>query len=454
MSVGSLGKLEARGATMGVETQKNEPRPPDVYAPPRPGVETAQVESGQEVWLGQWPLALRLSGDNGRRAVTARVEMREDAAALSPVGVAFTLQARGDGDVGGLEVVVDYADMAGLYGGGFASRLALFEVSGCEWRTEIVEGEEESYFACERWRQLEGEHDYAAQRLVARVDRVVGSRGRLPAEGERVFLPFMAASAGGQEGRFYVLATTSGGAEGNYAAEPLSRVKHYQVGLVSGSAQTSYTIPAPAAPAGPAPAPVLQYDSGGVDGMSQAKNNQPGSVGLGWSLDMGSVQRVFRKCNSTGDLCPNDSVYYLNLNGVRTRLLEDNGTWKLQSDPRWKIERLSHSNNNHPDTTNHYYWVVTTPDGVKYTFGAEFDAETGADLNSAWYTPIYSSQECSGYSYRVCNKVWKWNLDRIEDPNGNVTTISYEQEVNYYNARQCAGIFATRVCAGGTPAYH
>ncbi|NOX62177.1 MAG: hypothetical protein GXP42_09585 [Chloroflexi bacterium] len=430
-----------------------------MYPGPRPGVEEVNVEAGREVAVGQWPLALRLNPDEGVTQVTARVEMMgpDVGWALSPVGIVFSLQTRGsETDPVGLEATVNYEEMVGAYGGGFASRLALFEVSGCEWRSQVVEGEEESYFACRTWRQLPGEHDYAGRRLTVRLGERMNAPGYLPPEGERIFLPWMAAAASGPDERLYVLATTSGGEEGDYSAEPLALVKDYQVGLVSGTAQTSYSFPVPPPPAGPVPEPRLQYDSGGIDGMSQAKNNQPGSVGLGWSLDMGSVQRVFRKCNSSqapGDLCLNNSVYYLNLNGVRSLLVSDSGVWKLQSDPRWKIERLRHSNNNHPDSNNHFYWVVTTPDGTKYTFGAEFDVETGADLNSAWYVPTYSTQWCTNDPYRVCNKVWKWNLDRIEDPNGNVATISYEQELNYYLLRS-AGLFAAQICARGASAYH
>ncbi len=33
-----------------------------------------------------------------------------------------------------------------------------------------------------------------------------------------------------------------------------------------------------------------------------------------------------------------------------------------------------------------------------------------------------------------CNLL-NWNLDRIEDTNGNVVTLAYEVENNYYDAR-------------------
>jgi hypothetical protein len=39
----------------------------------------------------------------------------------------------------------------------------------------------------------------------------------------------------------------------------------------------------------------------------------------------------------------------------------------------------------------------------------------------------------------VCDRAWKWNLDRIEDPNGNVVAFYYNQELNYYSARN--GLF-------------
>jgi hypothetical protein len=34
------------------------------------------------------------------------------------------------------------------------------------------------------------------------------------------------------------------------------------------------------------------------------------------------------------------------------------------------------------------YWLVTTPDGVKYRFGGEVETETGADQNSGLSVPL------------------------------------------------------------------
>lgn len=49
--------------------------------------------------------------------------------------------------------------------------------------------------------------------------------------------------------------------------------------------------------------------------------------------------------------------------------------------------------------------------------------------------PVYDLSICAADPYRVCNKAWQWNLDRIEDTDGNVVTFFYNQETNYYNAR-------------------
>ncbi|MCB9132112.1 MAG: hypothetical protein H6647_14415 [Anaerolineales bacterium] len=36
--------------------------------------------------------------------------------------------------------------------------------------------------------------------------------------------------------------------------------------------------------------------------------------------------------------------------------------------------------------------------------------------------------------YKVCNQVWRWNLDRVEDANGNVVVYTYAQETNWYSS--------------------
>lgn len=81
---------------------------------------------------------------------------------------------------------------------------------------------------------------------------------------------------------------------------------------------------------------------------------------------------------------------------------------------------------------------MSTPDGTKYRFGGEFNPDdtdvTTNDQNSAWYMPIYDQSICAGFTGFLCNKVWRWNLDRVEDPNGNILNYYYTLEMNYYSS--------------------
>ncbi|MCA9869135.1 MAG: hypothetical protein KC487_01925, partial [Anaerolineae bacterium] len=235
-------------------------------------------------------------------------------------------------------------------------------------------------------------------------------------------------------GRF-MLGTTSASDDGDFTLQPGGGVDDYQVSLAMGSATASYGFSVPPAKAGPMPDIALNYNSLRVDGISNLRNNQPGWAGIGWSLETGYVLERMDQTES-GDLTGGNSQFFLVLNGVDSRLVPADGQanlFVLQDDPRWRVERLQSANANHPDTQREY-WRVTTPDGTQYRFGGEFDDETGADLNSAFYVPVWDQTLCSAVVYKVCNQVWRWNLDRVEDANGNVVVYTYAQETNWYSS--------------------
>lgn len=238
-----------------------------------------------------------------------------------------------------------------------------------------------------------------------------------------------------------MLAASSGGQQGDYGFTPLANVSDYQVALSTGAATTSYPIPVPPAAAGPAPAVWLAYNSGSVDGMHTSKNNQPGSAGIGWDIQSGSITRHLKGCNvsqAPGDLCLTGDNYSIVLNGVASRLVKNTSTglYYLQDDPRWKVEKLTNGASGHPDAQKELWWV-TTPDGVRYRFGGEIEPETGYDQDSVFYVTIYDTDpaSCGNFTNDLCDKAWRWNLDRIEDTNGNVVSYFYSWEDNYYKAR-------------------
>jgi hypothetical protein len=110
-----------------------------------------------------------------------------------------------------------------------------------------------------------------------------------------------------------------------------------------------------------------------------------------------------------------------------------------QRDPRWRIEQLTGTLAN--GDSDKEYWKVTTPDGVQYFFGLGVKPEAAnAATNSVYTVPVmgnHNGEACRGnatgnFTENFCKQGWRWNLDRVVDPNGNVTTYTYVQEVNYY----------------------
>ncbi len=63
---------------------------------------------------------------------------------------------------------------------------------------------------------------------------------------------------------------------------------------------------------------------------------------------------------------------------------------------------------------------------------------TGSDpaTNSAWGVPVYcpgTTDPCLSASAPEQTLGWRWNLDYVVDPQGNLTVYDYQQETNYYS---------------------
>ena len=419
------------------------------------------------------PIGLAHAADEAAAGVAAWLDVfaPDLAAQVSPVGVAFTLAVSrtvapaGAAPAAPLYLTLDYGKLnLPVYGGSFAERLTLYRGLNCQG--------EGAALTCRTFLALPGQNDVAAGRLTidlaeaARLAHQAGAEQPTadaplavagPPEGSegangtthKIYIPLIVAdapAAGGPEDRaIYVLAAAASSGQGDYAATPFDSSSDYQLSLAVGAMQTGYAVPLPPAAGGLAPDVTLHYDSGSVDGMTLNKNNQPGWVGIGWNYEPGAITRRLKTCGTPeapGDLCLTGDNYTIALNGVASPLVKDaSGLYHPQNDPRWKIQKLISSNTSHPDYQREY-WSVTTPDGTKYRFGGEFDPDktTANDQNSAFYVPIRDVTVCAnstlgGDYYRMCNKAWKWNLDRVEDTNGNVISYYYAPEINYYNAR-------------------
>jgi RHS repeat-associated protein len=156
----------------------------------------------------------------------------------------------------------------------------------------------------------------------------------------------------------------------------------------TGASSYRYPIEVPPGRAGLAPQIALTYNS-------QMRN---GWLGVGWSLDMGSIQRNTKYGLSYTN---NDQpgAFVASINGSTAELVPRSdwgtGMWGAEVEGSFSKYYFDSANN---------YWIVTSKDGTKYYYGYRSEA--------------YSRQTFPSGTF-------KWYLDRVEDVNGNFMTLSY-----------------------------
>jgi RHS repeat-associated protein len=248
---------------------------------------------------------------------------------------------------------------------------------------------------------------------------------------------------------------------GTFAATPIRPTSTWKVSPQTGDFSWSYPMRVPPPAAGPVPSLALTYDSQSIDGETGSTNNQPSTVGDGWSLTGGgSIARSFVPCfaddgstgpvASSGDLCWSTDNATINLNGRSEAIVHgSDGGWRLLDDGGSRIQYLTGTANG---TYDGGYWVVTTTDGTKYYFGlnqlpgyASGDRQT----NSAWSVPVYGNdpgEPCHGATFAasVCTQAWQWNLDYVVDTHSNADALYYTTYTNDYQQDNVAAISYTR----------
>ena len=285
-----------------------------------------------------------------------------------------------------------------------------------------------------------------------------GGFGRFMVPGFGVPVFGVRAQTGAGSQWLYGLATKPSGATGSYQAAVLAGSGSASVNPNTGGFSWSYPIVTPPGPVGAAPRVSLDYSSQAVDAMTTRTTPQTSIAGLGWSLSTDAwIERQYWDCKKQGlsnnpavpwaqwypgSMClhvdpvgsDNDTTRIV-MNGHSSRLLRDTalgaGMYRLEHDPGWRIQRvLSGANNGDYEQT---YWIVWTPDGTKYTFGltpqSTFTMPVGSTDGAACYTPNGSCNYPSDFRYRA----WKWNLEQIIDPRGNVTAFTYVKEQSRYS---------------------
>ncbi len=123
----------------------------------------------------------------------------------------------------------------------------------------------------------------------------------------------------------------------NWQGSHMPTVDAFQAGGFAGAATYSLPIDLPPGPGGFEPSLDLSYSSQVVD--QATTGTQASWVGMGWSLDNGSIERDIH--GTTDDIT--DDTYLLNLNGVSSRLVMDPDSafsghvWHTSDEKFWGI---------------------------------------------------------------------------------------------------------------------
>ena len=190
----------------------------------------------------------------------------------------------------------------------------------------------------------------------------------------------------------------------------------------SGAATYNYPIDVPPGRHGLQPAVSLSYNSRSLDGAIQ--NIEAGDIANGWSLAQIAIMReeVTVKGDGAHLFIYHNDEFSLVLNGTSHKLEASgdsiaNGTIRFYAKdaPGLKVWRYFDSSL----STDGFYWVVTTADGVQYRLGYTIDAEE-YQQGDLWTTPSPTHWGKSNNRSAIA-----WNVDTVTDPYGNQMQYDY-----------------------------
>ncbi|MEU1408452.1 RHS repeat-associated core domain-containing protein [Streptomyces sp. NPDC005728] len=345
---------------------------------------------------------------------------------------------------GPVGVTIDYSAFENAYGGDFASRLRLVQMPACALTTPEKRG-----CSPDTRRYLPVHNDVKTGKLTATVfaDADPATTAGTGTQTSKLSSGMTAMAA--TTATVTTLTTGSSSDAGDYRASTLSPTGKWDVSTGSGAFTYDLPITVPKAPFGATPDLSLSYNSQSVDGRTSATNNQASWAGMGWDLDVGYIQRTYRNCsqdvnNTVGDLCwsspnhstePDGAEYTISLNGVDSALIQDGngtGSYHVQDDPGWRVQHLTGGHG-----ADDEYWVISSQDGMRYYFGWGRAERTGDATHSVLTVPVAGDdvgEPCHASFPEPCTQAWRWNLDRVVDPNEVENAYFYDKQTNYYRS--------------------
>ncbi|MGY4919841.1 RHS repeat-associated core domain-containing protein [Streptomyces sp. 900116325] len=378
-------------------------------------------------------------------SVDVEVLDRSKAEKVGGVGMGLRLTRKDKNAAPGpVQVSINYSRFKYAYGGAFASRLRLVQMPACALTTPRARG-----CSPDNRRFIPVHNDEKHGKLTAAVYADADPAATGTTSGVRTPLLSSATDAAATTSTVTMLTTSSSSDEGDYRASELSPSGSWDVSTGSGAFAYNVPITVPKAPFGATPSLALSYNSQSVDGRTSQTNNQASSAGMGWDLNVGYIQRLYRNCvqdgiPTVGDMCwdsPNSSreidgaEYVINLNGVNSQLIQDNngsGSYHLRDDPGWRVQHLNGGHGSDDE-----YWVISTQDGMRYYLGWGRSERTSSATNSVLTMPVAGNnpgEPCSGQFPEPCTQAWRWNLDRVVDPNEVENAYFYDKQINHYRS--------------------
>ncbi|MEU0956940.1 polymorphic toxin-type HINT domain-containing protein [Streptomyces niveus] len=355
-----------------------------------------------------------------------RVVDRAKTEQLGIEGVVLSVErADGETDAAGMSLTLDYSSFADAYTGNWSSRLRMIELPACALTSP-------KKASCRTTTPVSSSNNTEDKSVTAQIATPRATR----ASGAMTVL---AVSAG----------TTSD--QGSYEATPLSPSATWSGGGSNGDFTWSYPMGAVPAPAGPSPSLSINYSAQSTDGRTSSTGAQPSWIGEGFDLPTSYIERSYGSCDDDGqdekyDQCWKEDNASVVLNGKSSALVKENGKWRLQSDAGERVTLDTGATNGDDNGEN---WTVTSTDGTQYVFGKNrLPGWTSgkAETNSVWTVPVFGDDsgepgydDGTSFSGRAKNQAWRWNLDYVVDPHGNVMTYWYEKELNYYAKNGATG---------------
>jgi RHS repeat-associated protein len=375
--------------------------------------------------------------------VDVQVLDRTQVASVGGVAMGLRLR-RGDGKAapGPVRVTIDYSRFRHAHGGDFAARLRLVQMPACALTTPEKQG-----CSPDTRRFVPVDNDTKSGTLSATV--YADADPTAATTGGRAPRLSGATAAAAMTPTVTTLTTGSSSDQGDYRASELSPSGSWDVSIGSGAFTYNLPVTLPKAPSGATPSLSLSYNSQSVDGRTSQTNNQASWAGMGWDLNVGYIERRYKNCaqdgiSTVGDMCwaspnhgtePDGAEYVINLNGVNSELVQDNdgtGSYHVMDDPGWRVQHLTGGHGSDDE-----YWVISSQDGMRYYFGWGRSERTGAATDSVLTMPVVGNdtgEPCHAQFPEPCTEAWRWNLDRVVDPNEVENAYFYDTFVNHYRS--------------------